>query len=761
MTDYYLLLAVTIGGLMNATPERRAAVYEKARVAMLERLRSSNPPISEAEIARESQAFEEAVARLENELSPSPVPVERAAQRGARSSRPTRPEKPARRERPKAPPTTRPEPFVPEADVLAALRPTSALGLGEPLAPVADRNTRPGAPEPIRAQRVTDAPPMPQTPFVATAPIAAAPPPPRELPPIVATAPVAAAPSPPRELPPVVATAPVAAAPPPPPELPPIVATAPVAAAPPPPPELPPVVATAAVAAAPPPPPELPPVVAAAPIAAAPTPPRELAPIVVTAPIAEVPPPPVVAMPPVPVGEDRAEALEVPLVAETQRLVAVSIEPEVEPGRATQPASRLLADAEPEVAMAVQPQPIPEVIRAEEPIPAQKPVETKAEPAPKSAATPEKEQAKPRPLLRLTSSIAAIPEAEQIKVEPPQKPRGSDLFKLKTVPAPAPKPPQPKVEVRPKAVETPAKALPAASAKEMPSAIPIASEVAVMSNVSAVGAKAAPKRMLRDGPLDMPIEQQPRAVAKAGRRAAPSVDTSWALPRWKTAPERRSSLSGVRPSSARALPPMRGPVTRQVAAQAVDRGFGARRTDRALIAAGVVMAFVSGAFGIFMNLPETEALRRANEQAMALTFPIDADTTVADDAAAPAPAAAPQQVAEAAPVQPIAAVDPVVTGSIAPAPRRVVRRIDIDNVPAADPPAANPPAASDSAASAPTLKDYHIRDVYQDMALIEGPHGLTLVKRGAKLQGAGMVTAIEKRDSKWVIDTSEGTIAQD
>jgi hypothetical protein len=159
-----------------------------------------------------------------------------------------------------------------------------------------------------------------------------------------------------------------------------------------------------------------------------------------------------------------------------------------------------------------------------------------------------------------------------------------------------------------------------------------------------------------------------------------------------------------------------------------------------------------------MNLPETEGLRQANEQAMALAFPIDADTTVADDdaATAPAEAVAPQQVAEAAPAQQAAAVDPVVTGSIAPAPKRVVRRIEIDNIPAAD-----PQPAPDSGVTTPSLKDYHVRDVYQDMALIEGPHGLTLVKRGAKLQGAGTVTAIEKRDSKWVIDTSEGTIAED
>jgi hypothetical protein len=193
-----------------------------------------------------------------------------------------------------------------------------------------------------------------------------------------------------------------------------------------------------------------------------------------------------------------------------------------------------------------------------------------------------------------------------------------------------------------------------------------------------------------------------------------------------------------------------------------------------LIAAGVVMAFVSGAFGIFMNLPENEALRRANEQAMALTLPIDTDTAPAADAstadaataqsdAAPAPAdaalvAAPaQQVAAAASAQP-PAVDPVVTGSIPPAPKRGVRRIDIDNIPVADPP---PPTPGSTTAPTPTLKDYHLRDVYQDMALIEGPHGLTLVKRGAKLQGAGMVTAIEKRDSKWVIATSEGIIAED
>lgn len=73
MADYYPLLAKAVSGL--AAPdgaqgaESRRAVYDRARGALLGQLRKIDPPIAEADIAREAQALDEAVARLEGEIA--------------------------------------------------------------------------------------------------------------------------------------------------------------------------------------------------------------------------------------------------------------------------------------------------------------------------------------------------------------------------------------------------------------------------------------------------------------------------------------------------------------------------------------------------------------------------------------------------------------------------------------------------------------------------------------------------------------------
>ena len=78
MADYYPLLAKAVAGLPNSTPETRGAVYERARNALLGQLRRLEPPVPEADIERESQALEVAVARLEAEFASPPEPVEAA-----------------------------------------------------------------------------------------------------------------------------------------------------------------------------------------------------------------------------------------------------------------------------------------------------------------------------------------------------------------------------------------------------------------------------------------------------------------------------------------------------------------------------------------------------------------------------------------------------------------------------------------------------------------------------------------------------------
>ena len=68
MAEYYPLLAKAVAGLPNSTPEIRRAVYERARKALLAQLHSLDPPLAEADIARETDALDSAVARLEAEL---------------------------------------------------------------------------------------------------------------------------------------------------------------------------------------------------------------------------------------------------------------------------------------------------------------------------------------------------------------------------------------------------------------------------------------------------------------------------------------------------------------------------------------------------------------------------------------------------------------------------------------------------------------------------------------------------------------------
>jgi len=69
MAEYYPLLAKAVAGLPNSTPETRRAVYERARKALLGQLQNLQPPLPEADIARETRALDMAMARLEAELA--------------------------------------------------------------------------------------------------------------------------------------------------------------------------------------------------------------------------------------------------------------------------------------------------------------------------------------------------------------------------------------------------------------------------------------------------------------------------------------------------------------------------------------------------------------------------------------------------------------------------------------------------------------------------------------------------------------------
>jgi hypothetical protein len=95
MTDYQPLLARALSNLQRNTFEVRKDVYERARQALVNQLRTMNPPLPEADITRERMALEEAIRRVEaialqadanaargqparREVSPAPPPPPRA-----------------------------------------------------------------------------------------------------------------------------------------------------------------------------------------------------------------------------------------------------------------------------------------------------------------------------------------------------------------------------------------------------------------------------------------------------------------------------------------------------------------------------------------------------------------------------------------------------------------------------------------------------------------------------------------------------------
>ncbi|MDF2117809.1 hypothetical protein PY365_19705 [Roseiarcaceae bacterium H3SJ34-1] len=130
MADYYPLLARAVSGLTDAPQEQRQAIYARARKALLGQLRGVTPPVPEADIERESQALDEAIARLEREIAdavvraepvappPSPVPPPRPS-----FTPPPLPTPPARPPLVPPPPFLRPAPSPPPAFQPPAGRP--------------------------------------------------------------------------------------------------------------------------------------------------------------------------------------------------------------------------------------------------------------------------------------------------------------------------------------------------------------------------------------------------------------------------------------------------------------------------------------------------------------------------------------------------------------------------------------------------------------------------------------------------------------
>ena len=144
MADYYSLLSRAVANLPKTSPaSARKAIYERARKALSNQLRSLKPPLPESDITREETALQAAISRLEAEFDPTaaapivetsappepePEPPSAPAPRAPPPPPPVRPAPPTPPTRPAAPPPVRPSPSPP-------VRPQSAAPPARPLAP--------------------------------------------------------------------------------------------------------------------------------------------------------------------------------------------------------------------------------------------------------------------------------------------------------------------------------------------------------------------------------------------------------------------------------------------------------------------------------------------------------------------------------------------------------------------------------------------------------------------------------------------------
>src|SRR6185312_1073447 len=69
MADYYPLIARAVSGLDKNTGENRRALYDRARVALVNQLRGVQPALEESDITRERLALEEAIRKVEAETA--------------------------------------------------------------------------------------------------------------------------------------------------------------------------------------------------------------------------------------------------------------------------------------------------------------------------------------------------------------------------------------------------------------------------------------------------------------------------------------------------------------------------------------------------------------------------------------------------------------------------------------------------------------------------------------------------------------------
>ena len=178
MADYHSLLMRAVANLPNSgTPATRAAIYGRARNALLEQLRSLRPPLPESDITREERALDGAIAEIEERYgsqepaSTPPAPTPPGA--GKPGAPPTKAVPPPPQfstvQRPSAP--SAPGSTAPSAR--PASQPAAAGQSGAATAPVQGAPQRPQPPAQGRSQPAGTSPQAPTV--IAGRPAAAAP----------------------------------------------------------------------------------------------------------------------------------------------------------------------------------------------------------------------------------------------------------------------------------------------------------------------------------------------------------------------------------------------------------------------------------------------------------------------------------------------------------------------------------------------------------------------------------------------------------
>jgi hypothetical protein len=89
LADYYPLIAEAVNRYQQNTAETRRTIYDRARAAMVVKLRSLTPPLGELDISCEQLALEKAIRKVETEsLRRSPTPPHQPTPRIERTPEP-------------------------------------------------------------------------------------------------------------------------------------------------------------------------------------------------------------------------------------------------------------------------------------------------------------------------------------------------------------------------------------------------------------------------------------------------------------------------------------------------------------------------------------------------------------------------------------------------------------------------------------------------------------------------------------------------